>query len=458
MAVKLRMTGSQHANIKEHVISRDGKEAASLLFCRPVFRGQNTILLVKGVENIPYDVCSQRTETYLSWPTEKILLPKYEYLENDGLSLIILHSHPTGAKNFSTTDDNNDRKIFSRLVSSIEGDQPHGSAIMLPDGEITARTYDDENQFTAIDKIVVAGDNIRVFSGGAIDKLENSPAYMQKTSHVYGAATTNILRDFKIGIVGCSGTGSPMIEITMRYNVGRLVLIDHDVVEEGNLNRMIMSRAEDAKNAIPKVERYKQWQAESELPTAITALQDVVPSDDTIKALSECDVIFGCVDNVVARHSLNKIACAYLIPYFDLGVAIKPDPKNPENLRQVIARCHYIQPDQSCLLDREAFSAERLANENFRRDDPEFYKILKEAGYTDKNDEVQAVLVLTMEAACLGMDDLMARLHNYRIEPNKNFDQQDRSFTHGYYEHFPHSTQNMALRNFIATGDNHTRL
>jgi len=175
-------------------------------------------------------------------------------------------------------------------------------------------------------------------------------------------------------------------------------------------------------------------------------------------SLSDCDVIFGCVDNVMARHALNKIACAYLIPYFDLGVAVKGDKKQTGNLRQAIARCHYIQPDKSCLLDRKAFSSERLRNENFRRDDPDFYIKLKELGYTNEINDTQAVMVLTMEAAIMAMDDLMARLHVYRVEPNTEFDEQERSFTHGYYEHRAHSTKNNALRLFLATGDKHTRL
>jgi hypothetical protein len=248
-----------------------------------------------------------------------------------------------------------------------------------------------------------------------------------------------------------------MTELLLRYHTSHLVLIDFDNIEEGNLNRMLMSRVRDTEKDTLKVDRYAEWIKETGLPTSVTAINGLVPSEETIQALAECDVIFGCIDNVAARHALNKIACAYLIPYFDLGVAIKGDKKNPGNLRQVIARCHYLRPDQSCLLDREAFSSERLRDENFRRDDPDFYKKLKELGYTNETNDIQAVMVLTMEAAIMAMDDFMARLHGYRIESNKEFDEQERSFTHGYYERRAHAQANNALRIFIATGDKHTR-
>lgn len=456
MVIKLRMTGKQHSDIKSHVTAEDGFEAGSLLLCEPVFREKATILLVKEVMHVPYDACGSRTPTFLSWPTEEYLLPLYERLEKDGLSLIMLHSHPGGYNEFSNTDTENDLKILSRLTACIEGKQPHGSAIMLPDSSVKARVMGENEEFIAIDMVSIAGDDIRYF--GDLANADSHSEFMKKTALVYGSGTTSIMQGLKAGVVGCSGTGSPTTELLLRYHIGHLVPIDFDIIEMGNLNRMLMSRIADAKAEILKVERCAQWVKETELPTKVTPINGLVPSEETIEALADCDVIFGCIDNVVARHALNKIACAYLIPYFDLGVAIKGDTNNPGNLRQAIARCHYIQPDQSCLLDRGAYSSERLRDENYRRDNPDFYKVIKELGYTGEQNDVQAVMTLTMEAATMAIDDFMARLGGYRIDPNKEFDEQERSFTHGYYEHKSHSDANNAMRLFLATGDKHKRL
>lgn len=457
MKITLRMTGLQHGNIKKHVMAEDGREAGSLLFCKPVFRENETILLVKKILHIPYDKCSQRTPTALSWPTKNILMPQYEMLERQGLSLIMLHSHPNGYPDFSYTDNQNDLSILSRLTCAIEGPQPHGSAIMLPDGSIKARIIDENDRFIEIDKISVAGDEIRFFGSFLNNAAGEQPSYMAKNAQFYGSKTTNIMRVLRIGVVGCSGTGSPTIELLLRYLVGQLRLFDFDVIEEGNLNRMLMSRMKDADEKKLKVERYAEWVNEAGLKTIVEIFNDIVPSEKTTKALSECDIIFGCVDNVAARHAVNKIASAYLIPYFDLGVSVKAYKDQPDQLQHVTAKCHYLQPDKACLLDRQAFSAERLAEENFRRDDPEFYKKLKELGYTHTGD-IQAVMVLTMKAAIMGIDDLMARLNNYRIDANKDFDEQSHSFTHGFYDHKSHNSGNMALKNFIASGDDHVKL
>ena len=456
MGVKLRMTGLQHAEIKKHVIAPDGNEAGSLLFCEPVFRDGETILLLKQIEHIPYDACLKRTPVFLSWPTEQFLMPQYEHIENKQLSVIMLHSHPTGLDSFSATDDENDLKILPRLMACIEGKQPHGSAIMLPDGSIKGRIINKNNHFDPINMISICGDDLH-FLGDFFSDAP-SPSYVSKTAQVFGSRTTNILQKLKIGIVGCSGTGSPASELLLRYHAGELVLIDFDEIEESNLNRMMASRTSDAKNKKLKVERTAEWIKETGLPTQVTAINDRIPSEATTKALSECDIIFGCVDNVAARHAINKIACAYLIPYFDLGVAIKGNVSKSGSIRHAVARCHYLQPDKPCLLDRGAYSSERLAEEGYRRDDPEFYKNLKELGYTHERNDIQAVMTLTMQAAILAVDDMMARIHGYRIEPNSQFDEQEHSFTHTSYEHKAHTGDNIALRHFIATGDKHMRM
>ena len=45
-----------------------------------------------------------------------------------------------------------------------------------------------------------------------------------------------------VGIVGVGGLGSPVAQYLAAVGVGRLVLVDDDVVEEVNLNRQVIHR------------------------------------------------------------------------------------------------------------------------------------------------------------------------------------------------------------------------
>jgi integrase len=63
---------------------------------------------------------------------------------------------------------------------------------------------------------------------------------------MFGARTADLLGRLTVGIVGVSGTGSPIIEMLVRLGVGRLVLVDDDTVEVKNLNRIYGTRRRDA--------------------------------------------------------------------------------------------------------------------------------------------------------------------------------------------------------------------
>jgi hypothetical protein len=452
MGITLRLTGQQHQKLRGHLMPTDGNEAIALLFCVHVDRPDAGILLVKEVRLIPYKECILRTPVQVIWPTETYLLPEIERIEMEKISVIAIHSHPNGYPSFSGMDDAADAKILGSLYNCVDSDAPHGSAIMFPGGSIKARVMNRDGSFKPVQRVLVAGDRISLFDEAGPNFYLTE--YQKKTEQVLGKGTLRLIRSLRIGVVGCSGTGSPVIELLMRHSVGELVLVDFDIIKGGNLNRMIMSRLKDADEKKPKVERYKEWADEAGLETCIIAIQKNVEDDEAIEALSSCDIIFGCVDNVEARHFLNKVCTAYLIPLFDVGVGITLDTKNLGGISHALSRAHYVQPDKAGLLDREAFTGDALVAEDYKRTNPEYYKEQVNAGYLDRVGEDQpAVMSLTMDAALLGVQDMLARLQGFRLDEDKEFEMQERSITHGYYRHSAQPGENKALKRFFAFGD-----
>src|SRR5258706_11144601 len=99
----------------------------------------------------------------------------------------------------------------------------------------------------------------------------------------------------------CSGTGSPLIEQLARLGFGRLVLVDPDSVEERNLNRIVNSWREDAYLKRPKVEAMARAIAAMGFGTEVEIIHDHLASPGVVKAVAECDVLFGCMDGVEGR-------------------------------------------------------------------------------------------------------------------------------------------------------------
>ena len=67
-----------------------------------------------------------------------------------------------------------------------------------------------------------------------------------------GAHGQRRISAFSVAIVGVGAVGAAAAELAARAGVGRLTLVDRDVVEESNLSRQLLFDAEDAERVAPK--------------------------------------------------------------------------------------------------------------------------------------------------------------------------------------------------------------
>ena len=314
-----------------------------------------------------------------------------------GQSVVTIHSHPNGYELFSEIDDQNDRELFASVCNWFDDGRLNGSAIMLPDGTIRARIVDVNGKFFELASVSAVGNNIRIWKP---EKQEGKTAYQKKLSQTFGRKTLDLLRALRVGVVGCSGTGSIVIELLTRNCVGELVIVDSDVLEEKNLNRIANSTTDDASNRQPKVIALKQAIQKIGMGTNVDAYQALTDSPDVVAALIDCDVIFGCVDSAFGRYHLDCLASAYLIPYFDVGVHLEADGTG--GITSADAVSHYIHPEGDSLLSRGAYTMEQVTAENWQRNAPEHYQEQQTAGYLAAVGEEQpAVMSINMQAACM---------------------------------------------------------
>ncbi|GAF89269.1 unnamed protein product, partial [marine sediment metagenome] len=132
---------------------------------------------------------------------------------------------------------------------------------------------------------------------------------------VFGKQGQLALQKLTVGIVGLGGIGSLVFILLVRLGVGCLIIIDHDVVEDSNLNRLAASTLEDAKRKIPKVYMLKRYAAKINPNIKIVAIHKSILQEDVLNHLKCCDVIFGCTDNQSTRWILNSFSVEYSVPY-----------------------------------------------------------------------------------------------------------------------------------------------
>ena len=370
-------------------------------------------MTVRDIIPIPYDECKARTPLKVTWSTRR-LIPLLEIAEKRDLAILKVHSHPTGYQRFSDIDDESDADLFNSVFGWTDSVYPHASAVMLPDGRMFGRAIMRNGSFQPLASIAIPGADLKIWTSQDDTAI---PSFAQRHAQMFGVGTTRRLRAMSVAVVGCSGTGSPVIEQLARLGVGRLVIVDPDRVEDKNLNRILNSTREDAYLRRPKVESVARAIAAMGFGTELEIIADDLATPRAIKAVAECDVVFGCMDGVEGRHLLNRLAAFYLLPYFDLGVKLEADGNG--GVDEACGAVHYLRPDGSTLQDRNVYGPEQLKAAGLRRTDPQAYRAQVKAGYIHGIDEDRpAVISINMQIASIAINEFLARLHPYRYDDN----------------------------------------
>lgn len=447
--IKLRLTDAQHGALMDHLLPGDGLEAVAVALCGRRPGASAHCLTVRTVAPIPYEECKVRAPDRVTWSSRR-LVPLLEEAARRDLAVLKVHSHPGGFGAFSATDDAADRDLFASVFGWTDSAHPHASAVMLPGGRMFGRAILPDGGFEPLDSVLVAGDDLRFW--GASEATARPASFTRRHAQLFGAGTTARLRRLAVAVVGCSGTGSPVVEMLARLGVGRLVLVDPDRVEEKNLNRILNATREDAYLGRPKVEVMARAIAGMGFGTEVELVPESLATPRAVRAVAECDAVFGCMDSVEGRSLLNRLAAFYTLPYFDLGVKLVADGRG--GIDEACGAVHYVKPGGQSLLDRRAYTPKQLKAEGLRRTDPDAYDAQVGAGYIDGvREDRPAVISINMQLASTAVNELLARLHPYRHDENREFAVVRTSFIQGAGYREEEGAPSEALARNVGRGD-----
>jgi hypothetical protein len=419
--VSLSMTGEQHGRLRQLLFPGDGKEAVAILLCGRCDGDRRHRLVVRAVEPVPHEVCTVRTAQCVSWPPE-FIEPLLERAAAERLSVVKVHSHPTGYAAFSTTDDEGDARLLPMIRGWIEADIPHGSAVILPDGQMFGRHLRADNNFAPLEMISVIGDDLHFWYAdtGSVEV----PSFVASHAQAFDDGTIERLRRLSFAVIGASGTGSPTFEQLMRLGAALIVVVDDDQMEYRNVNRIVNSTMKDAEDAKKKVDVLGDAADRAGLGTKVIRVPKNLWDPEVVRQVAQCDVVFGCMDTIDGRFLLNTLATYYTLPYFDIGIRLIADRKGPTKgrIREACGTVHYLQPGKSSLIGRGVFTMREVAAAGLRRTDPAAHAQQVKDGYIDGvAGNRPAVISVNMLGSALAVDEFLARLHPFREEPNSAY-------------------------------------
>lgn len=299
----------------------------------------------------------------------------------EGCGVGLAHSHLGPGWQGMSNDD-----VFAerdRLASAILGRTglPVAGITRGTDGSWGARMWPrvGRGEYARVDAatVRVAGATLRITFHPHLRPQRAAPLAQQATVSVWGEAVQATLARLRVGIVGLGSVGSIVAEALSRVGVQKLVFIDHDHIEERNLDRTLGALRSDVDDKTPKVALAVRTSTASS--TAISfhprPVEASVLTTEGLAAALDCDVIVCCVDRPWPRFVLNVMANAHMIPMIDGGILARVNDRGLP--LHVDWRIHTAGPGRACLhclgvLLRSDVALDRAG----KLDDPDYFRSL----------------------------------------------------------------------------------
>lgn len=317
---------------------------------------------------------------------------------------VFIHTHPGMAPAPSELDDVVDEELRA-LALSRTGRPDYVSVIFGGTAgrpRVRGRVWGGGDSPDRLDRLRAAGPRVGVLlADGAADG--EPPAIFDRHLSVFGPAGQTLLGALTIGVIGAGGTGSPTIEMLARLGVGKLIIVDHDTVEDTNLTRIHETVVGDVGRL--KVAVAKERAEAYGTGTEVEAIGRKALDAEVIGKLATCDVVFGCTDDHAGRLVLSKLAYHYLVPVFDCGVQISVEDGQVSGID---SRVTIVAPGTPCLVCRGQADTAIAGAEMM---DPAERAELAAEGYVPGlGEDAPAVVAYTTSTSAWAVSELLRRL------------------------------------------------
>lgn len=356
--------GKDLQNLRERFNKEAPEEAAAVLLAGHTQTKDSIKFLVREIHFPSEESFSEKTNFRVEIKPE-FLAPILKKARDEGWALLFVHSHPFAEfPTFSTVDDDGER-LLAPTVFSRAPDRPHGWLVFGKRG-FDGRLRTAPDVVLPIDEIVECGTNYSIWPSQE-DQAVNVDRD-DRTVRAIGEDGQKQLQKLAVGIVGLGGMGSIVAEQLGHLGVKNFVLVDHDVLDRSNLNRVVGSTPTDVGR--PKVDIAKEM-IEAINPDAVAiAHKGSILHSEWGRKLLDCNVVICCTDSHGSRAVLNQLAYQYLIPVLDLGVRI--DAPNLQ-LETFGGRVQMLSPGLPCLtcqnfLDPSQVRLDLMTEDEIRRD------------------------------------------------------------------------------------------
>lgn len=148
-----------------------------------------------------------------------------------------------------------------------------------------------------------------------------------RTIDLIGRSAFEKLQNSSVCVFGCGGVGSYVVEALARSGVGRITIVDNDVVDRSNINRQLI--ALNSTVGMPKAQAAAERVADINPDCVVTPVELFFDSEHTIPLVF--DYIADAIDSVPSKLFLIEEAAKRGVPVISaMGTGNKLNPSEFE--------------------------------------------------------------------------------------------------------------------------------
>ncbi|CAO3405463.1 HesA/MoeB/ThiF family protein [Azospirillum palustre] len=344
----VRFAAPAYSGLVSALLDADGLESCAIAYAHHDMG--NGTWIVSDAAPVPEDAYERR-DCVSATLKPSFLIEVANRSRVNGMAVIAIHTHPgsSGCPHFSSTDDKGEAELgpyFARRGAAV----PHIALVVGPEG-CRAR-------------VLGGGESIDVWEVG--EKLVlHSPMPGGHTEErddrqvrAFGEPGQRLLRRLRFGVIGAGGTGSLVCQQLAHLGATWITVIDPDLVEMTNLNRLVGSVPSDI--GTPKVEVAARMIRAINPDATIVPLQADIVDEDVAKLLATFDFVLLCTDSHASRAVVSQAAYQYLVPAIDMGVSITVANGG---VSHITGRVQMLAPCLPCLTCSSALDGEAIRRE-----------------------------------------------------------------------------------------------
>lgn len=155
--------------------------------------------------------------------------------------------------------------------------------------------------------------------------MQRQPEFLNRLEVLIGHNNIQTLTNKSVFILGVGGVGGYVCEALARSGVGRLVLVDSDIVDITNINRQII--AMHSTIGRKKVDVMKERILDINPDCKVETYDMFLENDLSILDKADVDFVVDCCDTVSTKKNIISYCTNKKVPFITcLGTAKKFDP------------------------------------------------------------------------------------------------------------------------------------